>query len=151
MIRIYKRNDHKDIAEIFCRAVHEIASLDYTPEQCLAWSSIEPNYDYWKKRCEFKRPFVIEINSSIAGFLELDTDGHIDCAYVNPDFSRQKVMTKLVKHAIKTAFAMEIPRIYVEASYCIRPLFEKEGFDLISEQTVNCNGVQLTNFVMELR
>jgi len=39
------------------------------------------------------------------GFLELDPDGHIDCAYVNPDFKRRGIMTRLVKHAIEACLA----------------------------------------------
>lgn len=99
MIRIYQKEDYVAIANIFSRAVHEIASEVYTTEQCLVWSDREPNPDHWKKRCELKRPFVSLIGSEIAGFLELDPDGHIDCAYVNPDFRHQGVVSQLVKHA----------------------------------------------------
>jgi len=149
MIRIYQKGDHVSIAEVFCRAIHEIASQDYSPAQCLAWSSREPNPEHWKKRCELKRPFVVVMGSEIAGFLELDTDGHIDCAYVNPDFKRQGVMTELVKHAVSTSFAMNLPRVYVEASICAKPLFEHVGFNVLSENVVEVNGVKLLNYQME--
>ena len=43
MIRIYGHGDHAAIAEIFVRAIHEIASEVYSPEQCLAWSPRQPN------------------------------------------------------------------------------------------------------------
>ncbi|MGJ8657898.1 MAG: GNAT family N-acetyltransferase [Akkermansiaceae bacterium] len=113
MIRIYQHGDHVAIANIFSRAIHEIASEHYSTEQCLAWSNRKPNPEHWKKRCELKRPFVALQQDQITGFLELDLDGHIDCAYVTPDFKRQGIMTKLVRHAIATAFSMNLPRVYV--------------------------------------
>lgn len=161
MIRIYRHGDHEAIATIFSRAIHEIACEAYTPEQCAAWSDRKPNADHWKIRCELKRPFVFEtdapsdgpsdagINGQIAGFLELDPDGHIDCAYVNPDFQRRGVMRALVDHAVRTAFAFGLERVYVEASICARPLFEKCGFVVVRENEVTIRGVVLKNFVME--
>ena len=149
MIRIFQHGDHFAIAEIFCRAVHEIASAVYTPEQCLAWSDREPNYEHWRKRGELKRPFVAVAHRQIAGFLELDPDGHIDCAYINPDFQRRGIMAGMVEHAVNTCFAFNLPRCYVEASICARPLFEKAGFSLISENIVTIKQVQLLNYKME--
>ena len=151
MIRIYQHGDHYAIAEIFPRAIHEIACKDYSTEQCHAWSGTEPNPEYWEKRCELKRPFVAVVGSQIAGFLELDTDGHIDCAYISPDFKRRGIMTSLVRHAVKTAFSMNLPRVFVEASICIKPLLDQESFKVISDAGVEISGVHLQNYKMELR
>ena len=110
MIRIFQHGDHVAIAQIFTTAVHEIASEVYSEQQCLAWSDREVNHEYWKNRCELKRPFVAIADSEIAGFLELDPDGHIDCAYINPKHKRKGIMTSLVRHAIDTCFALNINR-----------------------------------------
>ncbi|MGC4015627.1 MAG: GNAT family N-acetyltransferase [Luteolibacter sp.] len=150
MIRIFQHGDHVAIAEIFTRAIHEIASRAYTPEQCLAWAGRAPDPAHWKKRCELKRPFVAVSGSRITGFLELDPDGHIDCAYVNPDDQRQGIMTALVRHAIDTCFQWKLERMTVDASILIRPLFEKLGFTVIRENIVTIHDVQLLNFKMEL-
>lgn len=149
-IRIYQRGDHAAIAEIFTRAIQETASACYSAEQCQAWSDAKPNPDHWRKRCELKRPFVAVSEDRIAGFLELDPDGHIDCLYVDPDFARQGVATLLARHAITTCFGMGLPRLYVEASHCAKPLFEKLGFVVTAENLVRIRGQELTNFRMEL-
>jgi putative acetyltransferase len=152
MIRPYKSADYRAIAEIFSAAIHEIASEVYTKAQCDAWASRAMNYDHWKRRCELKRPFVSESeNGEIEGFLELDTDGHIDCAYVDPKFKRTGVMTRLAQHAVKTCFEFKVDRLYVEASICAKPLFEKLGFQMISENIVSIGDEKLLNFRMELR
>jgi putative acetyltransferase len=148
-IRIFRHGDHVAIAEIFPRAIHEIASQAYSPEQCLAWSAREPNYERWKVRCEFKRPFVAVVDDQIAGFLELDTNGHIDCAYISPDFQRRGIMTRLVNHAVETCFAMKIDRVFVEASICARPMFEKTGFTVVRDNVVTVKEVSLINYIME--
>ena len=150
MIRVFQHGDHLAIAEIFTNAVHQIASEVYTAEQCLAWASLQINYDHWKRRCELKRPFVTVTNSEISGFLELDPDGHIDCAYVNPKFRRKGIMTGLVRHAVDACFAFNIHRVYVDASICAKPLFEKAGFKVTRENIVTIDGVDLLNFKMEL-
>ncbi|MDA3873756.1 MAG: GNAT family N-acetyltransferase [Kiritimatiellae bacterium] len=140
------------MAEIFSAAVHEIACEVYTKAQCDVWASGEVNYDHWKRRCELKRPFVSENESGwIEGFLELDPDGHIDCAYVNPAFKRTGVMTRLTEHAIQTCFDFKVDRVYVEASICAKPMFGKLGFQVIAENMVRIGGEDLLNFRMELR
>jgi putative acetyltransferase len=59
-------------------------------------------------------------------------------------------MTGLVRHAVDTCFAFNIHRIYVDASICARPLFEKAGFKVTRKNIVTINGVDLLNFKMEL-
>ncbi|MBS0202276.1 MAG: GNAT family N-acetyltransferase [Planctomycetes bacterium] len=148
-IRLYQQGDHGAIAEIFTTAIHEIASRDYTPEQCQAWAGRTVNFGHWKNRCERKRPFVAVVDSTIAGFLELDPDGHIDCAYIHPRFQRRGIMTQLVEHAVATCFARHLRRVYVEASICARPLFEKCGFQTICENVVKIGEIALLNYKME--
>jgi GNAT superfamily N-acetyltransferase len=149
MIRIFQHGDHVAIAEIFSRAVHEIACSVYTPEQCLAWSAKEPNPEHWRHRCEIKRPFVAITDGEISGFLELDPDGQIDCAYIHPKFQRRGIMTQLIRHAIESCFAFGIDCVRVEASICARPMFAKLGFRLIEENEVPIGEVVLKNFTME--
>ena len=59
-------------------------------------------------------------------------------------------MTALVRYAVDTCFAFNIKRVYVDASICARPLFEKAGFKVARENIVTIRGVDLLNFKMEL-
>jgi len=150
MIRIYQRGDHVAISEIFPRAIHETASRVYTREQCEAWSERKPNPDHWRRRCELKRPFVAVEDGQVAGFLELDPDGHIDCMYVHPNHQRKGIASSLVAHAVRTCFEFGLRRVFVEASICARPVFEHKGFKVVEERTVVIRGVGLMNYEMEL-
>jgi len=149
LIRPYEPSDHPAIAETFTRAIHETASAHYTPEQCEAWSAHKPNPEHWRIRCEKQQPFVAMIGGRLAGFLELDPDGHIDCAYTHPDFQRQGVMSALVRHAIRVCEERGIARMYVEASIPAMPMFRKHGFVIVRENTVSIRSVELMNYIME--
>jgi putative acetyltransferase len=46
---------------------------------------------------------------------------------------------------------MKRERVYVEASICARPMFEKLGFTILSENQVDLGGVKLMNYLMERR
>ena len=149
-IREFQPGDEVAIAEIFTRAVHEIACRDYTPDQCLAWSDREPTPEHWSQRCAVKRPLVAvdEASGELAGFLELEADGHIDCAYIHPKFQRRGIMSGMVTHASRVCAERGLSRMYVEASLCAKPMFEKLGFRTVAEKTAWVKGVALVNFEM---
>jgi len=151
MIRSYQLGDHEAISEIFPIAIHEIASEVYTQEKCNAWSEKRPNPERWERRCEVKRPFVFVSQGEIAGFLELDPDGHIDWMYVHPDHKQKGIASRLIDHAVKTSSDAGLSRVFVDASICAKPVFDKKGFRVIEEKTVEIRGENLINFAMELQ
>ena len=151
MIRPYQPGDHEAIAEIFTRAIHEVASEHYSSQQCREWSDRKSNPEHWRQRCEIKQPLVYVIDDEIAGFLEADPDGHLDCLYVHPLHGRRGVATALVQYAIGSCFASGLKRLDVEASHCARPLFTKFGFTTLKENVVVIGDEELVNFSMELR
>ncbi|QDV74454.1 GNAT family N-acetyltransferase [Botrimarina mediterranea] len=151
MIRPYQPGDHEAIAEVFTRAIHEIASQRYTTRQCEAWSGRKPNPEHWRQRCDTKQPLVYVVDGQVAGFLELDPDGHIDCLFVHPAHGRRGIASALVRRAIETCVAKGLPLVYVEASLCARPLFEAMRFVTLRENVVRIGDEKLVNFSMELR
>ncbi len=151
MIRRYQTGDHVAIAAIFTRAIHEVASRNYTPQQCQAWADRKPDAEHWAERCELKQPLVYVADEKVVGFLEVDPDGHLDCLYVHPAYGRRGIATALVRQAIATCFAKGLERIEVEASYCARPLFEKLGFVTVRENVVPIGDQRLVNYSMELQ
>jgi putative acetyltransferase len=145
----YYCGEHKALADLFTRSVHELARQEYSTEQLYAWAPEPVDYLYWKYRCELKRPFLYKVGKSVAGFIELDPDGHIDCHYVHPDFTRQGIGSALLLHVIDIAQHLSLPRLYVEASHLIKPLYLKQGFICLRTNQVIRNGVQLENWIME--
>lgn len=146
----YYSGQYREIAELFTRSVHEIASSHYSQKQLEAWAPRPFDDEYWKYKCELKRPFVYVIEEKVAGFIELDPDGHIDCHYVHPDFIRRGIASALLKHVIKIANHLSMPRLFVEASHLIKPLYLKYDFQCLRLNEVVRANVILENWIMEI-
>jgi len=141
----------KEIAELFYQSVHSIDPNIYSVSQQCAWAPSPINYHKWEKRLANKKPFLLLINDKVAGFMELEKDGHIDCAYVHPNYQQRGVATYLLSHLIKRTKYSHISTLYVEASIVAKPLFEKFDFKTIKSQTVIRNDVPLMQYLMQKR
>lgn len=141
---------YREIGEIFDAAVRQTALGLYSQEQVDAWAPPGRDLERWKWRCELKRPFVYLRDGRVAGFAELDTDGHIDCLYTHPQHNRTGVGSALLRHIIEVARRNAIPRLYTEASHLARGLFLKHGFAILRENHLELRGVKMSNWIMEL-
>lgn len=139
----------KEIADLFYASVHAIDESIYTHEQKSAWAPAPIDYAFWAARLKTKQPFVALVEKRVAGFIELDADGHIDCTYTHPDFQGMGVASKLYEHLLAEAISRNIKRLYVEASIIAKPFFEHRGFSVFRKNEVQRNGVSLVNFSME--
>jgi putative acetyltransferase len=152
MIKIKPYSAHRaaEIADLFHQAVHAIDRSLYTAEQKEAWAPTPPDYEHWKERLNEKRPFVAVIDDRVAGFMELDADGHIDCTYTHPRFQGLGVASALYEHLLAEARGRGVKRLYVEASLKAKPFFEHRGFSVVTKNEVRRRGIPMVNFTMEL-
>jgi putative acetyltransferase len=139
-----------EITDLFYESVHAIDSSIYSNEQKRAWARKPVDYEAWEKRLGHKKPYLCMINNEVAGFIELESDGHIDCAYVSPKFQRQGVATALLNHLFLVAKDLGIKQLYVEASIVAKPLFEKKGFLVENENSVIRHNTVLINYSMRV-
>jgi len=149
-IQTYSPDRAKDIADLFHQSVHAIDSALYTTEQKEAWAPSPVNYRVWAERLSESQPFLALIDHSVAGFIELDPKGYIDCLYTHPDFQGRGVASNLFSFALGHAKKRNIERLFTDASFPAKPFFERRGFSVIRQNTVQRNGVSLINFSMEL-
>lgn len=149
IIRPFQQSDIEDLIALFRLSVHKIAATNYSKDQCVAWAPDNIDRTIWIEKRSNKPTWVAICNSQIAGFTDLEPDGHIDMLYVHPDFQRQGVASTLIRQIQEVANQQSIKRLFTEASITARPIFEKFGFMVIEEQTVYHNGQNFTNFRME--
>ena len=150
MIRRYQIGDEFHIRKIFHDAIFELAAKDYTPGQLVAWANpAVRDESYWKTRCETKKPYVMDKDGRLVGFLEMDSTGHIKSAYVSPADSKQGVMSDLLEEAIRHALKNRIRRLFVEASITAVPFFRLHGFRWVRDDEALIGGVPLKVFIME--
>ena len=148
-IRDYAPAYAVEIAKLFHCAVHAIDTQIYSPEQQEAWAPTPPDFKAWARRLEQKRPWLALVEGCVAGFIELDADGHIDCLYVHPDFQRREVAATLYTRLEMQAKERGLKRLYVEASLLARPFFEKRGFLWLESSRSQRSGVELVTHKLE--
>ncbi|PIE48167.1 MAG: histone acetyltransferase [Gammaproteobacteria bacterium] len=149
VITSYSEKWAQAIADLFHQSVHAIDSNVYTAEQKEAWAPTPPDYKFWSRRLNNKKPFVAIMNERVAGFIELEPDGHIDCVYTHPDFQSHGVASALYEYLLMKAKCNGMQRLYVEASIIAKAFFVKRGFSVVKKNEIKCKGITLVNFTME--
>jgi putative acetyltransferase len=149
LIRPFERPDAGVLAALFHAAVHDTCPRDYTAAQVGAWSPSIAEPARFAARCEAKPTWVATLENDIAGFSDLERDGHIDMLFVHPNYQRRGVANALLRFLESDARRRGMPRLYTEASITARPVFERSGFQSLAMQTVVIRGVAMNNFKME--
>jgi putative acetyltransferase len=149
VIRSYRPDDCRPLADLFRRAVREIARKDYSAEQVTAWAPDETDLERFHARRCAKPTFVAEIDGSVAGFSDIESNGHIDMLFVHPDHQRRGVAKALIEHVVEFARKAGNNHLTVEASITARPSFERQGFRVVTDQIVESNGAHFLNYRME--
>jgi putative acetyltransferase len=140
-----------DLGIIFFNAVREGAAGFYNAEQRRAWASRIPSGPDWASRLAAQQTVVARNAGVPIGFMTLANDGYIDLAFVDPAYQRRGVGSLLYAQIEALARKAQMERLYAEASYLVRGLFEQKGWTVLHEQQIERGDVRLTNFVMEKR
>lgn len=149
IIRRFIPQDAEELAEIFFKSIRIGCAKDYSEEQLKVWAPEDRNLEVWKKSFEHKIVYVGENDDELTGFGELEMSGRIDRFYVHPQYHGKRVGKIIFKNLEKSAQEQGLMRIYVEASITAKPFFEKMGFTVIKEQTVQRGGLSFINYQME--
>jgi len=144
----YSPNWAKEITHLFYSSVHAIDSSVYSYREKNAWAPKPIDYDKWIHRLANKKPYLLIIKGEVAGFIEFEPNGHIDCTYVLPKYQNIGVATSLLQHIVSLAQELGLKQLYVEASIVAKPLFENFGFIVKSKNEVIRNNVVLINYSM---
>jgi putative acetyltransferase len=149
LIRGYRPQDCRSLADLYTDTIRRVASSDYTPAQIAAWAPIPPDYARIAPGFATRPTFVAELDGAIAGFSDLEPDGHIHMMYVHADHQGQGVATALLAHIEGKARQAGLSRLYSEISLTARPFFLRRGFTVLARQEVPLRGQSLSNFRME--
>lgn len=150
-IRAYRESDLTQIISLFYETVHSVNKQDYSQEQLDAWAPFDEmklKLEAWKHSLPQNITFVAEMNGSIIGFSDMTTKGHLDRLYVHKDYQGQGVASALVNRLEWKARELGLHEIDTEASITAKPFFERQGYQLIMEQSVERKGVRLVNYRM---
>jgi len=148
-VRPYIPSDLEPVIGLFTETVRRINSRDYSPEQIAAWAPLPPDHAYWRKCLEGVALWVAESDRQIVGFGGLGAEGHVDLLYIDHRFQRRGVARLIYQQVEIEARRNGARRLFTEASITARPFFERMGFKILHEQTVEFRGVDFKNFAME--
>ncbi|AKG24725.1 GNAT family N-acetyltransferase [Calothrix sp. 336/3] len=148
-IRLFQEQDSSQIALLFHQTVREVNISDYSPNQVQAWAPDDINFRDWSKICSERFTFVADNRGEIAGFGELEANGHIDCFYCHKSYQRMGVGRKIYAAIEGKALELGIQRLYSEVSITAKPFFQHLGFMVVQKQEVECRGETFINYVME--
>lgn len=147
LIREYEPADLDALIDVFRAAIMQTASANYSEAQRTAWAQVDTAA--WSERRLSRPTWLAEVNGSVAGFTDLEPNGHLDMMYVHPRFARFGVATALLDTAEHHARKLGLARIYSEVSLTARPFFERHGFRVVEPERVHRNGQWFDRFRME--
>ncbi|MDX2212867.1 MAG: GNAT family N-acetyltransferase [Oculatellaceae cyanobacterium bins.114] len=148
-IRLFHPQDAEQIAQLFHDTIREVNSRDYSESQVKAWAPDNIHFRNWVEACSKRFTYVADDAGVIAGFGELEANGHIDCFYCHKDYQRQGVGSQIYAAIEAKAIALGLKYLFVEVSITAKPFFQQMGFAVVKEQQEPRRGELLTNFLME--
>lgn len=149
-IRQASLNDLHAIRELFYNTIHAVNIKDYNANQIEVWSANRDNEELWRNRVNSQYFIVAEHNREIVGFTSLALDGCLDLMFVHQHYQGKGIaavlLTEVEDYAVDN---LSVKTLITHASITAKPFFLKKGFEIVKQQTVNVQGIHLTNYVMQ--
>ncbi len=150
-LRPYLPTDAGRCADIFRASVEELASEDYSADQCEAWAAKADDRAAFAEQLAKALTLVAVIDGAVAGFASLLGVDVLDLLYVDPRFARRGVGATLIDALTRLAEARGAERLTSEVSDTARPLFERQGFVAQRRNLVQLDDQWLANTTMTKR
>lgn len=148
-IRLFEPRDAEPIARLFQETVREVNIRDYSSRQVKAWAPDDIYFRNWIEVCSSRFTYIAEVEGEIAGFGELEPNGHIDCFYCHKNYQRRGVGSSIYRAIESKARELAIARLFTEASITAKPFFQRMGFSVIARQEVTRREETFINYAME--
>lgn len=150
-VRPFRTGEEKALWRVFYSSVHGLARSHYSPEQLTAWAPDSYAEEEWRERILRNRPFVAEVDGTVAGFADVQSNGYVDLFFVAAEAAGKGVGGALMGHLEAHARAQGITRLSAQVSLNAVAFFRHFGFAVEAEQTVVVRGIRFANFRMSKR
>jgi putative acetyltransferase len=151
MIRDFHPGDAATLARLYYESARRLGARHYSPAQVAAWAPAPADPAAVLARAGDGRVTLVAVgeDGAVAGYADLEADGHVDHLYVHPDAAGRGVASALLDALAARARTRGIRRLYVEASETARPVFERKGFAIRHRRAFSVRGVPIHNYAME--
>lgn len=148
IVKSYDAIYAKSLTDLFYATVHSIDNEVYTEAQKDEWAPFPIEYEKWALRLQETSPFVALLNEDPVGFIEFNSDGYVNCFYVDQEYQNQGVGKLLYEKILENAYSQGISELYTDASWIAKSFFLKQGFEVIQQKEVLRGNQVLVNFRM---
>lgn len=144
-LRRYQDGDAPALLAVFLSSVREIAARDYRPEQIAAWAPADLDPTAWASHLRALRPWVVTVDGDIAGYADLQPQGHIDHFFVAGAWAQRGVGRLLMHHLHGEAQRQGVRELTADVSKTAEPFFARHGFTVVERRFPERRGVVLEN------
>ncbi|MGR5209455.1 GNAT family N-acetyltransferase [Vibrio rotiferianus] len=148
-IRRFESGDEETLRTLLYNTVRKICINDYTDEQVSAWAPNIYVAEDWDKKIASLNPFIAILDGQVVGYADLQPDGYVDHFFCHWQHQGKGVGNALMQQLIAEGARNFNNRLYANVSLTAKPFFERHGFIVIKQQSVDIRGQTLTNFLME--
>lgn len=132
-VRRAREEDCEGIWRVHTRAVREISSSHYTPEETESWAGPREPENYVES-IRSKQFYVAEEGGAVIGFGTLDyRQNEIEAVYVSPDAVRRGVGSAILRRLEERARALGLKSLKLDASLNAVPFYESAGYEAQKE------------------
>lgn len=149
LIRPWQPADGPALSALYEASVRHLGARDYSTAQIEAWASLAPSAEALDGRMADGRTRLVAVADRIAGFIDVEPDGHVDLLYVAPAAAGNGVARLLLETAEALAPLSGASRLYAEASETARPVFERLGYSVTARRDFEVAGVLIHNWAVE--
>ena len=148
-IRRFESGDEETLRTLFYYTVRKVCINDYTDAQVSAWAPNIYVAEDWNKKIALLNPFIVLLDGQVVGYADLQPDGYVDHFFCHWQHQGKGVGTALMQQLIAEGARNFNHRLYANVSLTAKPFFERHGFIVAKQQSVDIRGQTLTNFLME--
>ncbi|NSL85413.1 GNAT family N-acetyltransferase [Chitinophaga sp. Mgbs1] len=142
--------DVAQLKSLYQGVIRAVNSRDYNEAQVAVWAARGERTESLIRRIHEQHFFVTETpDRIITGFASIDNTGELDMLFVHKDYQRRGIATLLMQQILAVARQLQLPTLTSYVSITAKPFFEKMGFRVITPQTMELDGVEISNFEMQ--
>jgi putative acetyltransferase len=150
VIRDFMPADAPAMAQLYFESARRLGGRNYSQAQIEAWAPAPADPAAVLARASDGRVTLVAISDgTVAGYIDLEADGHVDHLYVHPGAAGWGVGARLIDEIVARARTAGMRRVHAEVSETARPLFERKGFAILHRRAFSVRGVPIHNYAME--
>ena len=147
-VRPYESTDLHNVIETYTASIRSLAVCYYSPEQIAAWAPVPPDATRWQEHLAHLHTIVAELDGVFAGFASYTDAGYLDFLFTQPEFARRGVASTLYQRVESALLAFGASSVTAHVSLAARSFFDRHGFQLDTDEFVECRGAYLRRFAM---